>query len=205
MTSAAQTQANQNNAQFSTGPRTEQGKAVSSMNGTTHGLSSGFSLLPHEDQSDFAAVAERVRIDLQPSCEHETFLVDRMIEARWRIVRVNRLEAVAFDLILDPAPPESPDARIVAHITPKGGDVLSVLQRYSAAAERSYQKNYRELLHGRQVSQRVEQKAINNSIKNAIFAPMPAPPPPIGFASQKAQTAPTTSAAEALGNLALRL
>ncbi len=204
MTSAAQTQANQQNAAFSTGPRTEQGKAASSRNGTTHGLSSGFSLLGHEDPSDFAALASRLRADLQPNCEHETFLVDRMIEARWRIVRVNRLEAAAFDLILDPAPPQSPDARIVAHITPKGGDILGVLQRYAAAAERSYHKNYRELLHGRQVSQRVEQKAVNNSIKNAIFAPMPAPPEPIGFASQNAPN-PKPFAAETLGNPALRL
>ncbi len=157
-----------------------------------HGLSTGFACLPHENQSEINSLAQRLRADLRPGGEHESFLVDRMIEARWRIVRINRLEAAAFDLILEPGKPESPDSRIAAHLTPKGGDLLSVLQRYAAAAERSYHRNYKELLHGRQVSERVERKSIDNHIKNVIFGPLPgdavkpatAAAPQNGFVSQ---------------------
>ncbi len=161
-----------------------------------HALSSGFFLLPHEKETELNSIATRLRADLQPGGEHESFLVDRMIEARWRIVRINRLEAAAFDLILDPdAVALCPDARIAARLTPKGGDVLGVLQRYAAAAERSYHKNYRELLHARQVSQTVEQKAVDNAIKNTIFAPLPGQAVPNGFASQKSQNLPKISVA----------
>ena len=50
MSTAAQTLANQANAQFSTGPQTPEGKAAASRNAATHGLSnSAFTLLPTED------------------------------------------------------------------------------------------------------------------------------------------------------------
>ena len=116
-----------------------------------------------------------------------------MIEARWRIVRINRLEGAAFDYILEgDSPDPSPDARIVAHMSKKGADVIGTLERYSAAAERSYHKNYRELLRGRQANQKVEAKAMDSHIKNVVFAPLPSEhpvdpepaQPQNGFASQ---------------------
>jgi hypothetical protein len=156
--------ANRQNSQSSTGPRTESGKAASSQNGRTHGLSSQFALLAHESLEDFRSLAQAVTAELEPEGEHETFLVQQMIEARWRL------------------------DRIVAHMA--GGpnsDVLATLQRHAASAERSYQQNYRLLLHGRQVAQRMTQKVIDNHIKNTIFAPLP----PNGFVPQTAKTPQT--------------
>ena len=45
----AKIEANQANAQLSTGPRTEQGKAISSFNSLRHGLTAMTVLLPGED------------------------------------------------------------------------------------------------------------------------------------------------------------
>ncbi|HZU23927.1 MAG TPA: hypothetical protein VFA04_00300 [Bryobacteraceae bacterium] len=52
MSSSAQILANQKNATSSTGPRTEAGKATSSQNAVSHGLTGGFRVLPHENQAD---------------------------------------------------------------------------------------------------------------------------------------------------------
>jgi hypothetical protein len=118
-----------------------------------------------------------------------------MIEARWPLARINRLEAAAFDAILAPGPATTPEARIVAHMAARSNaDVLATLQRYAASAERSYHKNHRELLHLRQVAQRMTQKAIDNHIKNVIFAPLP-PQQANGFASQPPPRAPKTGTA----------
>ena len=49
MATAAQIQANQHNAQLSTGPRTAEGKARSAANSTRHGFCSQSVLLPGDD------------------------------------------------------------------------------------------------------------------------------------------------------------
>ncbi|HEY7615839.1 MAG TPA: hypothetical protein VH744_03475, partial [Terriglobales bacterium] len=57
MATLAQIAANRANAQLSTGPRTEAGKAAVAQNRATHGLSgAAFFLLPHEDEAEFQAL-----------------------------------------------------------------------------------------------------------------------------------------------------
>ncbi len=194
MTSAAQSTANQNNARFSSGPRTEPGKAASSQNGLQHGLASAAVVLSYENQADFEDLARRISDDLVPSGEHECFLVEQMIQSRWRIVRIASLESAAFEYMIEGAAASSPQGRIIAHMFEKGGDPLSALHRYSASAERTYHKCYRELLNGRQVAQKMQIKATDNYIKNVVFAPPPGQVPTNGFASQNApQPAPDVS------------
>src|SRR5579883_1874657 len=100
MISAAQVTANQQNAQLSTGPRTEAGKAVSSQNGLSHGLSATFRVLVHESQSEFDALQEALESEFEPEGEHETFPVNQMTQSRWRLARIARLETAAFDCIV---------------------------------------------------------------------------------------------------------
>jgi hypothetical protein len=49
----AQIRANRENAQHSTGPITESGKAASGLNNFRHGLAAAFCVLPSEDQDAF--------------------------------------------------------------------------------------------------------------------------------------------------------
>ena len=59
MATTAQVLANRANAQHSTGPRSDAGKAAASQNATSHGLSSSsFALLPHENEEDFIHLGE---------------------------------------------------------------------------------------------------------------------------------------------------
>ena len=61
MSSAAQIEANRANAQFSTGPRTTEGKAASASNSTKLGLYAKQAVLLNEtDQAEYAALEAKL-------------------------------------------------------------------------------------------------------------------------------------------------
>ena len=93
MASKKQIQANRRNALKSTGPKTPQGKASAHLNATRHGLLSQEVLLPGEDEDALKELAERLRAELQPVGEMESLLVERIIDAVWRLRRLSRVEA----------------------------------------------------------------------------------------------------------------
>jgi hypothetical protein len=165
--------ANQRNAQKSTGPKSVEGKAAVARNATSHGLSAGFTVLPHEDQVAFNRMLENYCKEFNPQTEHSRFLVHQLAQSRWRLERIRRFEAIAFELMLEDetvlvqlgtqtspslsaaesGAPDSrwatnPDARIVAKIATKTGDPLPILHRYAVEAERSYYRAHRELSQG---------------------------------------------------------
>ena len=176
MSSAAQVLANQQNAARSTGPSTPAGKEASSKNATRHGLSGIFTPLPHENRDEFDQLAARLRAEFIPEGENETFLVDQMIQARCRLIRVQRLEDQAYEQILtEPGSSTDPDARILAAIS-QSGNAVDKLQRYRAAAERQYYKALREIQTSRVRTKKAEATALENYITKVIYAPVPGGP-----------------------------
>ncbi len=153
MSTEAQLEANARNAQASTGPRTDAGKAASSRNATKHGLSAAFAVLPHENQQEFDELIEDVRAEHQPVNNHQTFLTQQLAKTWWLLARAQRLEAKAFEHLAGfiEEPEDDPDARIVAALFKSNPSALTTLQRYSAQAERSYYKAYRELKLAKQI------------------------------------------------------
>ncbi len=215
MSTPIQIDANRQNSQASTGPRTAEGKAAASGNSTTHGLSSAFVLLPHEDREELNALATRCRAEFSPQDEHEIFLIDQMIHARWRLARIQRFEGTALELMLEPENPEqTPDHRIVSNMMKQGGNVFSLLERYASAAERSYHRNYRELIRHRKEG-KVFQKQADKQEMAALDAFINSPPP--GWKTSDAASTPASPPPApvrnphnpgihpTLGNLALRL
>jgi hypothetical protein len=89
----SQIEANRRNAQHSTGPRTAQGKAASSMNAFKSGIDAGSSVIPGEDPAALAALTERLYHDCQPQTEIESILVDNIIRAAWLLRRFDRIDA----------------------------------------------------------------------------------------------------------------
>ena len=174
MSTQAQIIANRQNAALSSGPTSPEGKAASSQNATRHGLSGQFSVLPHESRQDFDDLAARLRTEYTPQGDSESFLVDQMIQARWKLERIGRLEALAMEQILtDPAGDDpDPDARLLA-VMSRNNNVLDKLARYSAAAERSYYKALRELQAGRVRTHKADVNALDAYIKKFINAPVP--------------------------------
>jgi len=92
-TSSAKLAANQANAQHSTGPRTEQGKASTAQNATKSGLfSTRDFVLPHE-QPIWAALDESIRAELRPSGPIEEALTAEIRSALWRLRRCGEIES----------------------------------------------------------------------------------------------------------------
>jgi hypothetical protein len=173
MSSATQVLASRQNAALSSGPQRPAGKEASSRNATRHGLSGLFTPLPRENIEEFEQIADRVRAEFSPQGENETFLVGQMIQARCRLHRIQRLEDQAYEQILtEPGADADPDARILAAMG-QSGNILDKLQRYRAAAERSYYKALRELQTSRKQMQKAEAAALENYINKVIYAPIP--------------------------------
>jgi hypothetical protein len=100
MTSAKQLEANRRNAQVSTGPISEEGKAVASKNALTHGLRAAKNVVikdiedPREWEAHHAAVLE----SLQPIDFFETVLAERVAAQLWRLARATRYESELIEI-----------------------------------------------------------------------------------------------------------
>jgi hypothetical protein len=90
--------ANRANAQFSTGPKTAEGRAKSSLNAVRTGLTGRTVLLPSEDGEAYEAHLENYRREFQPVGIRETQLVQNLADAQWRLDRIPSLENGIFAL-----------------------------------------------------------------------------------------------------------
>jgi hypothetical protein len=98
--SDAQLTANRANAQLSSGPKTEAGRATSSQNRTTHGLArhnGTFVLLSTEDPNGFEALKAALAAEHQPSTETESILINGMAESHWLANRAQTLQNTCLD------------------------------------------------------------------------------------------------------------
>jgi len=77
----------------STGPRTEEGKAISSMNALKHGLTAITVLLPGEDPAAYQALYDGTFRDFEPINTTETALLQELIDLQWRLRRASGFEA----------------------------------------------------------------------------------------------------------------
>ncbi|SPF39545.1 hypothetical protein SBA4_2360006 [Candidatus Sulfopaludibacter sp. SbA4] len=84
MATDKQTEANRQNAQKSTGPRTAEGKARSSMNHLTTGIDAKSAIIPGEDPAQLQALADRIGAELKPATEAERHQVDIKTRHRGR-------------------------------------------------------------------------------------------------------------------------
>jgi hypothetical protein len=91
MTTEKQLIANRQNALLG-GIKTAEGKAVSRFNAVSHGLLSKAVLLPGEDKSQLEELRDNNMAEFQPVGEFETFLVDRIVCAKWRLARGLKIE-----------------------------------------------------------------------------------------------------------------
>jgi hypothetical protein len=121
VSTAAQILANQANAQHSTGPATDEGKARSARNNFRHGLASGQLIVQGEDPAEFEALAEALFNEHQPATTTEENIILSMAQHFWLGQRAIRLQNEAFA---------------------DGGSVsqLSLLLRYQTSNQRAYSR-----------------------------------------------------------------
>jgi hypothetical protein len=112
MATQNQIEANRRNAQLSTGPRTPEGKAASSMNAFKTGIDAESSVIPGEDSAVLAALTERFYHDCQPQTAIESLLVDNIIRTAWRLRRFDGIDAEILVYIMEDTHYPSPNAPI---------------------------------------------------------------------------------------------
>jgi hypothetical protein len=100
MTSDDQIQANQTNSQLSTGPVSEEGKAISSLNALKHGLFAREAVLSGESEDKLIELGKNLRKDLKPATELERVLVDTIATVIWRLRRAVAAEKASMELEL---------------------------------------------------------------------------------------------------------
>lgn len=92
MSTQAQIEANRQNAQKSTGPKTAAGKAKVSANALQHGLLADRFAIAEEDRSAFEAFRSQLRAELAPVGQMEMLLAGRIATLAWRLSLAERAQ-----------------------------------------------------------------------------------------------------------------
>jgi hypothetical protein len=93
MTTEKQILANQQNAQHSTGPRTESGKRRSRRNAIRHGLTSEAIIDALENAADYRAFERAIKSDYSPQTAIESQSISRLASLLWRLRRAVIVES----------------------------------------------------------------------------------------------------------------
>jgi low affinity Fe/Cu permease len=132
MASNAQLKANRENAQKSTGPRSDEGKAVTATNRRVHGLAGSRFYVAHwENQEEFEKLLADLAADYQPRNTTEALLVQQMAESRWLRQRALLLQNDLF----------TPNGMFAAI-----ANRLKIYMRYQAQHDRAFQSALNQLL-----------------------------------------------------------
>jgi len=176
---------NRQNAQHSTGPRTEAGKAISSQNRLAHGLCSSSLIIRGETQEEFDELQIQTHITFDPQTDEETLLVDQLAEAIWRLNRARRVESKSFERMMDLTDSYRSNGGSIETDQSTGGllgnalfdsnhqKVMATVQRYVNAAERTYRQSLKAV-----------QEAIKRRPEPVIEQPAPTEKPKAMAAGQ---------------------
>ncbi len=134
------------NGAKSNGPITAEGKAISSQNAIRHGLSSSRVVLPHESQEAYDKLEASLINRFKPTDDLEQELVQEMAAARWRLRRIEAMEAALFKKAIkqhDEA--GTPDAIDVAYAEVAESKSYRMLVRHASQLRRAYEKAWKEI------------------------------------------------------------
>jgi len=134
-------EANRQNAQLSTGPVTDAGKAISAQNNFRHGLTGAFCVLPDENADEFNQLHTDLREEHQPTTATESMLVNDMARHYWLYQRAIRLQEGCFA------------ADLTAGATQ---NQLNLFLRYATTHERAFRRALADLLKLRKERLRLE-------------------------------------------------
>ena len=127
--SSAKQEANRANAEHSTGPRTEEGKARSAMNARTHGHCSDHLLIPGEDPEQLNQLRSQYLFQIEPTTPIERTVFLEIVGGAWKLQRIQRMEGEAYSEAQSENNPESLDALLEDDKLQKK---LEILARHTA-------------------------------------------------------------------------
>jgi hypothetical protein len=119
MATESQILANRRNAQKSTGPRTQDGKAIVSQNAFKHGLTAVYDIISSESPADFELYRDLMLAEMAPAGPMESTLAERIVSLSWRLKRAIRIQNQAIDA-LNADKTSSPLAKLAQSLFFKG-------------------------------------------------------------------------------------
>jgi hypothetical protein len=183
MSTQRQIHANRLNAQKSTGPRTPEGKAVSSQNALQSGLDAEAQFVFGEDRDDFRALQLEYAGRFQPLTPDERFQVNTLIRSEWLLRRLFRVEAHLWEFHTLRA--SRSEGVPLGESFATASAVFMRLQRRVTLTERSYKDASVELQRLQtatpdpQPQPNTEQTAQLASFRTIPSPPIPESPPPL--------------------------
>ena len=153
MTSDKQLEANQQNAQRSTGPRTPEGKSIVARNTTRYGILSEQIPLNDVEFDLYTEFREAMLSELQPKDGFQHFLADRIISTAWRLRRIVHVETLML---------QKAEAMSYFSTSYQGAfegcsaNYMAILARYERSLENALFRALRELNLLQQPSKEVE-------------------------------------------------
>ena len=96
MSTAARVEANRQNAQSSTGPRTAEGLQKSSLNAIRHGFTGQTMLVTESEAEPYRLFTEGFLKELAPVGVHETALAHSIMNNRWRTQQISAMESAIY-------------------------------------------------------------------------------------------------------------
>src|SRR5882672_1527796 len=195
MPTEAQINANRLNAQKSTGPKTPEGKAASSLNALKSGIDAWSHIIPGEDPAELEALAAAFHDQYQPATPTELSLVDTLVSTEWIQRRLRRIEAQLWNYQIDCLDKNLTQAEFldaqIQHRSPLGHAYQDALDPFSRLHRRIDSTN-RMFLRTLKALQDLQAAAPVEPAPETLISepPSPAPmqplPPQIGFVPQTA-------------------
>jgi hypothetical protein len=190
--SQAQIDANRANAQLSSGPKTEAGKAISSQNRRYHGLGA-FQVMPWEDEDAFLTLRDDLRSHYHPADLVEQAYADRLAQHMWLRQRCLDLQPYCFDLEDDDTPviEDSKQFALLARYQKDNERAMdkcvSVLEKFKAAHQKERdgfesgvrkeaaetRKRQAHSAHLRLSNARAKSIELDSEIRQTVEAPIP--------------------------------
>jgi hypothetical protein len=165
MATEQQIAANRQNAQHSSGPKSEVGRNHSRMNALRHGLTGQVTTMTDEDRAAHDQFSTALMKDLAPDGAMETQLAQRVATDSWRLNRISAIEDNLFALgQLQNAGQACPDvpqldaALTSAHVFTQESKQLQLLTLYEQRINRSLQKNL-AILQSLQTTRKAEHES----------------------------------------------
>ncbi len=167
-----QLESNRANSQFSTGPRTEEGKRRSRFNAVKHNLYSKVHIATPEEIAAFEAHCAGYRKSLAPVGFEEQELAHAIAEDRWRLKRARAIENSIFargihdrSINFETGHTEINEALAEGQIWTEQAKFLTALTQFEQRIQRSIREHTAEL----KALQEARREAYNQSREEAIL------------------------------------
>jgi len=188
MATNKQNEANRRNAQRSTGPRSDSGKARAAMNNFQHGIYAKSPIAPGEDPAQREALQAAYLARFDPPTIEQLYLVNVLSELHWEDIRLVKADAHLWTRGIKDAYKPQPDS-VFGQAFQNNRETFLFLGRRRDANHRKYIATLREL-------ESLQSVPLLDDLDDADQpqpdpAPAPAPDPPAGPQPETPAAAPS--------------